>query len=195
MYRPSQESLIHEDAPTPEQIQRLAQVGVRSAVLRHRLKTYTRSRRAHYFIDELDMLSDGELSMPNDNFPQEIRHRIAGRVGTRTNEDGSRVWSLKYFDTQWVNSEDAGWQASRVLYKFECDRRKTLMASRAIRFVSNSGGEDKDLQDYIDNFYIPEDEPTILAANESLSQVTAEDCEGLTAQLEEYFATIEAHNL
>lgn len=191
MNRLSHEAIIHENAPEPAQIKRLASIGVSSAASRRRLKSLPSSRRAHYFIEEIDFLNEmvGEGS---EDFPQEARHRMAGRVGLSMVDGYSKVWSLNYFDTYWVNSENGGWQASRALYRFKWDRSRTLLAQRSIRFIGNQGSVHRDISDEIDRFRILDDEAAIWSAREDFSRVTADDCEALIADSQEYFSLVES---
>lgn len=184
------ERIVHEDAPEPAQIKRLAAVGASSAASRQRLKSLDRSKRAHYFVEEIDFLAEPEGV--SEDYPQEIRHRMAGRVGLSLVDGHSKLWSLNYFDTMWVNSERAGWQAARALYRFKWDRQQTILAQRSMRFIGGTGGVDLELADEIDQFRILDDEAAFWSAQEDFSRVTAEECEILIKDSQEYFAAIES---
>ncbi len=185
------ERRIHEDAPEPSQLKRLAAVGAASAATRQQLKRLPRREsRAHYFIDEIDFVGADELGQGE---PQEIRHRMAGRVGVRLASDGaSKVWSLKYFDTYWVN-QDSGWQGERTLYRFEWDRRGTLLAERTLTVVGVERPETT-LQDYVEHFQVADDEAAIWHVRQEMAQVTAGDCEGLVHDARAYFSLAEHHH-
>lgn len=187
------ERLIHPDAPEPAQIKRLASIGVSSAAARNRLKQLSRSNRAHYFVEEMDFLGvpvDGELQ----DFPVEVRHRMAGRVGLNLVNGYDKVWSLNYFDTYWVNTEDAGWIASRALYRFKWNRHKTLLAERSLRMVAESISNDlPDLYDQLDRFSLADDSVAFLSAKDDFKRITADECEGLIKDSQEYFDQLEMY--
>lgn len=189
MNRLNHEQIIHEDAPEPAQIKRLASVGIASAAARRRLKTLQRSKRAHYFVEEVDFLAE---STEGSDFPNEIRHRMAGRVGLKLVDGYSKVWSLNYFDTYWFNSENAGWQAARALYRFKWDRSRTLLAERSLRMVGDTVDNDiGSLADQIDSFRVLDDDAALLLARDDFRRVTADECEVLIKESQDYFSVIE----
>lgn len=187
------EQFIHDDAPEPAQIKRLASIGVSSAAARNRLKQLSRSNRAHYFVEEMDF-SGVPVEGAEHSYPVRVRHRMAGRVGLRLVGGYGKVWSLKYFDTYWMNSLEAGWQGSRALYRFQWDRSKTLMAERSIRLVSSSISNDlPDLYHQLDHFNMTADEAAFLAIKDDFRKVTAEECEDLIQESYDYFQRLDAN--
>ncbi len=183
------ERLIHDNAPTTEQLRRLASVGVKSAVTRERFKTLRRSKGVHYFVDELDLLIDATQR----DEPAQVRHRMAVRIGVRPpSQDTPKVWSLKYFDTYSVEPEPGVWRAERSTYRFEWTRNQILMADRALRLVGFNTPHDEDLDYYLDHFSIDDDSAAILEVEDDIRMVTADDCEELIKDTSEYFRVVDA---
>jgi hypothetical protein len=179
------ERLIHSNTPSPEQLFRLASVGISEANRRRRLKRSPLSRednRAYYFISELDSLNE------HSDEPLEIRHRMAGRMGRKLVGRYNPVWSLKFFDTYWVQQDDEVWQAERTRYRFEWDRSGTLLSERYIRFLrTDTETKSLDIGDAIDNFSFADDEVAIWQAKGELEIVTSEDCELLIGDVRDYY--------
>ncbi len=182
------ERLVHEQAPTQEQLRNLAFIGVKSAVQRERLRTLNRASNAHYFVEEIDLLGDVNL----EDVPVQMRHRLAMRVGVRPPKDGMpKIWSLKFLDTYSVEARPGEWQFERSTYRFEWTRSKTLMADRATRLVCLGDYIPDELDWYLDRFSIPNDAIDILAASEQLRMVTADDCDELTNEVTSYLNVVE----
>lgn len=183
------ELLLSKTPPTPEQLRNLAMIGVRSAVGRNRLKHLKNASRAHFFVDEVDTLN--EAKMPDDL--TDIRHRMAGRIGVRE-PHGSRPkqWSLKYFDTFWVQQEDDNWLAERTIYRFEWNRLRVTMAQRAIRIIGdNSYDPDTGLDYTLEHPIIPTDAIEMLHVQQEMEMVTYGDCAELIAESKEYFRLLD----
>lgn len=183
------EQMIADNVPQADQLKRLAAVGVGSAAARQKLKTLSRSSRAHYFVDEVDFLAEASRQ---DTEPQEIRHRMAGRVGVRAASDGvSKLWSLKYYDTYWVHTRLNGWRAARTLYRFEWDRSRTLLAERTLRIVDGSQRDEASLADCADSFRFRDDEAAMWHVQQEIELVSADDCEELIHDAKAYFSIVE----
>jgi len=185
------ERLVHADAPTQEQLQRLASIGIRSAVDRGRFKSIQRKRQAHYFIDELDLLADGVVE---EDTPTQIRHRMAVRIGVRPPQENlPKTWSLKYFDTYFVEAQPGEWKGERSVYQFEWTRSRILMANRTLRLVGFEAPYDQDdLEAQLDHFKIRDDDAAILRVSEELRTVTEDDCEELIKDMTDYFTVVDS---
>lgn len=182
------ENIVHHNAPTPEQLHKLASIGAGSAAARQRLKQMSRTKRAHFFIDEIDLLDTSAFDAEE---LSQIRHRMAGRVGVKESADGSpKTWSLKYYDTYWVEHEAGQWLGERTLYRFEWDRLRTNMAERTFRLIGLDRPE-CDLSDYIDHFTVRDDTPDILYAQQQIETVSIEDCAELINNAGEYYQKID----
>lgn len=188
------ERRIHDNPPTPEQLHTLASIGVRSAVSRERFKTLQRTPNAHYFVDELDLLTD--VPTLEDDMPTQVRHRMAMRVGARPPQDRyGKVWSLKYLDTYFAEDTLGEWRAERSTYSFEWTRGKVLVADRSLRLVGfESPYDSDDLETQLDHFQVRDDAAAILQAQEELRTVTEADCDELIKDMSEYFTVIDAVN-
>jgi len=185
------ENILADSPPSPDQLKRLASIGTRSAAERNKLKQLKRTAQAHFFVDEMDLLNiNTELDGPG-----QIRHRMAGRIGvTRGSEYGEKQWSLKYFDTYWVEQDQGVWRAERTLYSFRWNRVRATLAERSIRLIgyNNDNRELGDLGDAIDNFSMRGDEPDIWHAHTQLEMVNSDDCEELIGDAVKYFNIIDS---
>lgn len=186
------ERIIHPNAPDPQQLRRLASVGINSAVSRDKLRHLQRSNNSHYFIDEIDRQGSRVVGDRIEDLVH-IRHRMSGRVGARNEVGQPRIWSLKYYDTYWANA-DGTWLGERTLYRFEWNRTRTLLAERTFRLVGIDQ-PDFDMGEQILNFSFPDDAADIWHAQQQVETVTRDDCEELIRDATNYFEEIEAiHN-
>lgn len=186
----SHERIIHDDAPSPDQLFKLASVGMGAVARRKRLKPSPYSKddnRAYYFISEFGTYNGVRSSEK----PLEIRHRLAGRMGRKTLERYVPIWSLKYFDTYWVQQNDESWQAERTRYRFEWDRKQTLLAERQIRFMRPSEmAVERDLADEIEAFSFPEGEDVMWHTRGQLEMVTRCDLDFLIGDVQTYYDSL-----
>lgn len=183
------ERLTHVNPPTPDQLRELANIGIRSAVARKRFKPIRRLENTHYFVDEVDLLSDAASAEEN---PAQIRHRMALRIGVRPARDGEdKVSSLKFLDTFFVEATPGEWRAERSTYRFEWTRRRVLMADRVMRLVGFGEAYDKSLQDDIEHFRIQDDAAALLQVSEELRMISADDCEELKRDMSDYVSVVE----
>jgi len=182
------ERIIHDNAPSPEQLFRLASIGMGEVARRKRLKRSPYSRddnRSYFFISEFGTYN----GIRESEKPLEIRHQMAGRMGRKTLERFNTIWSLKYFDTFWVQQDDETWQAERTRYRFEWDRKRTLLAERHIRFLRPSEmAVDRDLADEIEAFSFADDEDIIWHTRGEIETVTDRDCDLLVEDVRSYYA-------
>jgi len=186
------ERLIHENPPAIDQLQTLASVGVRSAVSRERFKTLSRTRGVHYFIDELDLLSDTQVE---EDTPMQIRHRMAVRVAARPPQDGlPKTWSLKYFDTYFVESPSTpgSWVGERSTYRFEWTRSRILMADRTLRLVGFPSPREESLENDLEYFKVRDDDAAIIGVSDQMRMVSGDDCEELIKDMSNYFSVVES---
>lgn len=184
------ERYIHDNAPTPDQLQRLASVGMRSAVSRGRLRTVTpRTRNAplHYFIDEYNAYVDSA----NEGFLQ-VRHRMTASVGAKNIEGAEKRRTLTLFDVYFIEPDSGGETAARAVYQFEWTRRRTLMAQKTLSVLSQESSNGVALDEQLDRFRVLDDAAAILGASEEMRMVTGEDCEDLAVDMSNYMDVIEA---
>jgi len=187
----SHETILAPNAPTPEQLHHLTSIGFGSASSRNRIKELKRSPRSHYFIEELDLLPlyDEDVEI------RTMRHRMAGRVGVRMArmQNGPEVkhWSLKFFDTTWVEQEPTVWLAQRSLYKFEWNRSSVVMSERTTRVIGDGAQQPTDMYDAIDGFNIRDDELALWHAQSEFEAVTGDDVELLAAEAKRYFGMVD----
>lgn len=187
------ERIIPENAPTHEQLRRLAAIGVNSAVQRNTLKHVRRRREgmtepSHYVVDEIDLMGDALLDQDE---PTQVRHRMAIRVGARRRDDEPKVLSLKFFDTYWVEHAPGEWRGERTLYRFEWNRSSVLMAERAFRLIGIEQ-PDMDLEYYLDHLAIKDDMADIWHAEQEVGTVTSGDCEQIITAAHDYFSVVDA---
>lgn len=189
------ETVLPPNPPTPEQLHALTSVGFGSASSRNRLK-HLKPRpnepesKAHYFVEELDLLPIYEEEVEIRN----MRHRMAGRVGVRgfdLTTGQPKVWSLKFFDTAWVEQAPNVWLAQRTLYKFEWTRTRAIMSERTTRVIGDGAIQMGDIYDAIDNFRISDSELAVWHAQSEFETVTTDDVALLTSDAERYFGMVD----
>lgn len=185
MIERNHETLLPDTAPTPEQLFRLASIGVSTAMKSRRLRHMQHTPKAHFFFDEIHLLND----IRHDGDPREIRHRIAGRIGRRAcNEVPLREWSLKFYDTYWVEQGNGGWAAERTRYRFEWDQQRATLAEREIRVIgSEESGRDVTIEGALENFSMAENEADLWHVRSEVESVTADDCEQIIRDAAAYY--------
>lgn len=186
------ERLIHDNPPAPEQLHELVSIGVRSAIARERLRTLRSVKRAHFFVDELDLLMNISFDKVE---PAQVRHRLAARIGARpAGYENPKTWTLKYIDTYFVEAAPGAWIGERSTYRFEWTRERVLMADRAIKLVGLEPlyTEDQELDVSLEHFSVRDDTATILHATEQLKLITADDCDELIADVSNYLTVVES---
>lgn len=186
------ERYVNETPPTPEQLHKLASVGVRSAVSRKRFKTMKSRSGVHYFIDELDFLAE----MPTDvEDPVQVRHRIAARVAAYpAHAGGAKSWSLKYFDTYFTEPTPGVWRGERSTYRFEWTRGRVLLAERTMRLIGFGVDPIDTVEETLDRLHLPDDTVPLLQVENELQAVTDKDCEDLIVDMSNYFSTVDTMN-
>lgn len=189
------ERIVHTDAPSPEQLMRMAQIGVRSAVRREKLRKMPKNRdpRGYYVIDELDKFETSPYQF-EDHLLQ-TRHRMSVRVGSREPDlirNKPKTWSLKFYDVFYARNEaeEQAWTGERTAYRFEWSRTQTLLAERSFHAVGLEK-PDHDIADYILNFSLPDDAASTLYFNSQMEQITSSGAEELAQNLDEYFGEVE----
>lgn len=184
MIERNHEVLVPENAPAPEQLFRLAAIGVKTAANRQRLRSMQRTPKAHFFIDEVYFLNE---SNANED-PSEIRHRMAGRIGRKAiNSVALREWSLKFFDTFWVQQPNGHWSAGRTRYRFEWDRARTTLSERSITILESTGATHSSTIAELLESGLQLEETELWNVRSDIAAVTAEDCDQLIADASEYY--------
>jgi len=188
MRQHGREVVLSDLPPTPDQLHRLASIGVSSAAERQKLRSMAKYKRAHFFVDEVDMPLDHEDQVEV-GF---VRHRMAGRVGIRAaTHQSPKIWSLKFFDTYFVEQEPGKWVGERTLYSFEWNRLRVEMARRSIKLISDyEESVEHGIDDLIDNFSVPEDMASMWHVRSQMEQVTADDCEELIEEAARYYSQL-----
>ena len=182
------ERIIHEDAPTPAQLHKLAKIGIGSAAMKLSLRSIPRAEGAHYFVDEMDLMDGLDFE------PLQARRRIAMRIGVRPPADGnSKVWSLRYFDTYHVEPTPNDWKTMRSIYRFEWTRTRALLAERTLRIVGDQQSQLKTLDEYFDQgVSFRDDAAQILSVEEEMRAVSRGDCEEVIDAASDYFRLIDS---
>jgi len=188
MIHRNHEPILAPNPPRPDQLHQLANIGARSAASRDALKHMHTVKNAHFFVHELDLANDASLLTE----VGQMRHRMVGRIGVRRAERGIKLWSLKFYDTYWVETQPTQWQANRTLYTFEWNRVRTTMASRALQVIGdNVQRPPEDLADTLDTLSLRGDEPDIWHAEAQFETVTQGDCEQLIHDATDYFDIVD----
>ena len=182
------ERRISDTPPTPEQLHKLAAIGVSSAVAREKLRMHPSQLNARFVSDELDL--DTDTACDNEDLPSRARHRLTMRFGARLSEEGERIRSLKYASTYSVEFAPEFWVAERATHRFEWTRQKVLLAERAIIITGLGEPQVETLADVFDNFKLRDDSVDILHASDQFQEITADDCEELIADMDEYFRAL-----
>lgn len=186
------ERLIHDDAPTPAQLRRLARIGLGHAASRNKLRsgrTLELKQQYHYFADDLyGDFDEGEEGLAM------VNRRIAMRFGlVASNEDDSAIAHLHYFDTQRVYPV-LGERLSplQTIYKFEWSRGRVLLAEKSMRLLGYQMPEPRPLESYLDSMVIPENIASIedIESLDALSRVTEQQCDTIIGEASTYFSRI-----
>lgn len=185
------ERYIHQDAPEPAMLRRIASVCVASAASREKLKSPPKFAGSHYFMAAVSAVEadTSTLSGQMPDEPIEVWNRLAGRVGrVREKEEGIKLrqWSLKVYDVHALKHRHTTWLNAQTLYRFEWDDQRTLLAERRLRLVDTQGVQ-KDLSDVLDAFHVPEDMAAIWCAETELARVTAPECEDIIKRMTVFF--------
>ena len=182
------ETYVNDNPPDPKQIRRLAMTALALPKRINRVRRMP-TRNACYSVQEVNMLNETTL-LSHDGYPSEIRHRMAVRFGSRACESAGTTYSLKFYDTQWYEQQGE-WNGVRDLYRFEWDSSgRVNMADKSSLFVPSS--RQVDMQDLEgdalqDSFRFEDDAVDMLAVQEQLSQVTADDCEVLIDSVGDFY--------
>jgi hypothetical protein len=183
------EHLIAENAPTPQQMRRLALVGLSSAKGRQTL----RRREAagdYYALDALESVVEigsdgGELSS--------LRHTMGMRIGKRA-VHGVDIWRLEYYNSQHLPRQQQRRSTSvSVRYEFEWNKEQTFVARRMVKLLrQNDTMVKSDIGDDVDRFYIRDDEASILGTEVDFEQVTYDDSEDLIQETTAYYSLVDS---
>lgn len=186
------ERIVTDTPPTPEQLHKLASIGMSSAAARERILSRKEKKRAHFVIDELDLLLH---TAQDSDEPSQVRHRIAMRVGAYpASRDSEKQWTLKYADTYSVEATPGIWTAERSTYRFEWTRSKILLAKRTIQLFGVDAWQGETVEDELDHFHLRDDSAEILHASNQFETLTSDDCDELMRDMSEYFGAIDAIN-
>ena len=160
--------------PTPEQLFKIASIGICLAKNQGKFRGSREKENAHLFLaDELEYV---EIQKNDD---QQTTHKFIGRVG----RIGYKHWSMRLAEAYWVSKggNDDGY---RLTYKFEWTDKDTLIAQRHLH-----AKEDED--DIPFGFSInPETvddlmfEPDFLNAVNQFGHVSKADAESLTRSMQ-----------
>lgn len=183
--RTTHETFVGDNPPTTSQLFRLAAQAMSSARETNTKRAMRTKPHAHFSVQELHYYNDAS-DIAYDDYPAEIRHRMAIRIGRRT-LDGIpiREWSLKLFNTRWYERPGGDWTGVRDRYSFEWMHDTVTLAERQAVIVPQS--HQPDLYDYLGHTVIREDAADILAAELEMAEVTADDCEQLIAEATDYY--------
>jgi len=182
------ERRVSETPPTPEQLHKLAAIGVNSAVAREKLRMHPTQHNARFVSDELDF--DTDTADDGDSLPSRARHRLTMRFGARLSDEGERIRSLKYASTYAVEFAPEYWVAERATHRFEWTRQKVLLAERAI-IMTGLGEPARDtVADALEVFELKDDTVELLHASDQFQEITADDCDELIADMAEYFRAL-----
>lgn len=182
------EHLIAKNSPTPQQMRRLALVGLSSTKERQALRR-RESLGDYYALDALESVieigSEGsELS--------NMRHTMGMRIGKRAVE-GADIWRLEYYDSQHLPRQQRRPTSVNIRYEFEWNKERTLIARRAVKLLrQNDTVASNDIGDDVDRFYIRDDEASILGTVVDFEQVTYEDSEDLIQETAAYYALVDS---
>jgi len=183
--RTTHEVYIGDNPPTTSQLFRLASYAMSSA---RATRTHRRMRtkpRSHFSVQETHYINDMASAIYND-YPAEIRHRMAIRIGRRMiGSMPMKEWSLKFFDTYWYEKPENQWEGIRNLYRFEWVRDTVTLAEHRSTYVPQM--EQTDMASYLQRVTVRDDVADLLRVEMELSQVTEADCELLIADVADYY--------
>lgn len=183
------ERLIHENAPTPMQLHRLASVGADFASRRQKFRPLKRTdERAHYFVDSYETTQTEGAE--GDRY-HDIDHRMAGRIALKVVNGYEKVWRFSLFDTYIVSGDGPGDQAARSIYRFEWNRHETLRSERTIQAIGASARTAMSVEESLDALSFHGDELPMLELHNDFSQVNADDCDELTRETAYYFRRLD----
>lgn len=183
------ERILPDDAPTSEQLFRLASVGIVAATKRQRLRRSRSTPKAHMFVDELHL-----LRTPANGEVREIHHRMAGRIGRRAINDVSiPAWSMRFLDSYWVEQDEGHWLGQRSTYRFEWKKDQTMVAKKNTIYLDNAFSDEPETSaerffEQVTRLDITSVE--LLHAQMQLEEVSAGDCDELIADAQGYYGQL-----
>jgi hypothetical protein len=178
---------IHEDAPTPEQLHRLAGRCVLLGRQAERFRQLPNTpERSHFMTAPPTIVVPGLDEAPA-GFSYE--HRLAARV-ERTD---FRTWSMRLLATHLVSEQGVGRASDRHTYAFEWNSERAIMAERRIDIVPSV--ETPELIDMVDQgVAVPSEMAALWDLETQLRQVTAGDVELLTREVERHQGGVQYGN-
>ena len=180
------ETYVGDNPPTTNQLFRLASLAMSAANAKKVHRPSPIKPRAHYSIQEAYYYNEA-APMLYDDYPTEIRHRMAVRIGRRTLDNiPLREWSLKFFDTYWYEQPEGRWSGIRTQYRFEWERDTVTLAERRLTIVPQT--HRAELYDYLENATVHYGMTDLLSAEMEMSQITKDDCEELIADAANYYS-------
>lgn len=190
-------SMCAENSPTPYQLATLASVAMSAGNVLNKVRKSNRTSRLHYFVDELDYLSD----LDDEILSQ--RRRVAVRIGKKTREIvasdgiyrrevGVPVWEMDVFDTHRYEQAEGNWQGARSLYHFAWDSQNVTRAEKLTKVVMPPQNTEFGIIDDLAAIKNYEILPEIIDAEDQYNVVTGGDLDMLIDDMDEYFTALKS---
>lgn len=183
--RASHETTVSENPPMANQLFRLAAHAMSTGRSTNKLRTMQSTPRAYFHVQEMHYFNEASLEIAD--YPTEIRHRMAVRIGRKVVDNiPIKKWSMRMFDTLWYEQPEGEWDGIRTTYRFEWDRNTTTLAERMSYFVPKAQQPEMDY--YLEHASLIGRSIDLMDVALEMSQVTAGDCEVLIADVASYYA-------
>lgn len=182
--RASHEIAVSNNPPTASQLFRLGALSMTAGRNTNKLRTMHSTPRAYFHVQEMHYMN--EASGLETNYPTEIRHRMAVRIGRKVVDNiAMKQWSIRLFDTQWYEHPEGIWDGVRTVYRFEWGYDATTIADRQLYFVPKT--QQYEMEYYLEHAALLGQAIDLMDTALEMSQVTAGDCELLIADIANYY--------
>lgn len=161
--------------PRPDQLFRLAAIGICLAKEQGKLKESRFTERAHIFlsrdIETIEVHSNEDYKCS--------RHKFIGRIG----RIGYKHWSMRIAEPYWVSAED-GDDGYRATYRFEWTNKNVFLAKKNMK-AKHEGEEEIPIAELA----LDQLSPDFLHAVNEFQTVSEADCNQLISEMDRFSRT------
>ncbi len=182
--RDTHETTLTDTPPTPEQLSRLVGHALASAHRTNMLRSASFVQNTHYYVQEIEAPNNTIDSLLED-FPMRVRHRLGMRIGELSVNETTRLDTLQVHDSVKYEQQDGHWSGVRTIHRFEWSADETTVAARHVKLLSYKSK--RSLYDELETFWVPDDIAARFYAEQEMTQVTADDCDELIADVTDFY--------